>query len=292
MATDMNDQHGAETSPEAAGGSVAPAQGGEFIELIERQVLLSWHEAASRLDLDGYDWRLERIGDALCSVSPTERSFLVNRVLGLGSQAAPTLRQLTDIRELYRAAGISRFFLHVMPEIVTREVEQLLIAAGYRRHRGWMKFTRGPATARRVQADLSVRRIRPGEAAGFASIAGPAFGLDDASRPTIAALADDPHWHLYMSFDGTRPAGTGAFYRRGDIAYLDWGATHPDFRRRGSQTALLGKRIRDAVDAGCRTIVTMTGEAVPGEPQHSYGNILKAGFSEAYLRANWVPADS
>ncbi len=28
----------------------------------------------------------------------------------------------------------------------------------------------------------------------------------------------------------------------------------------------------------------MTGEAVPEDPQHSYSNILRAGFSEAYLR--------
>jgi hypothetical protein len=36
----------------------------------------------------------------------------------------------------------------------------------------------------------------------------------------------------------------------------------------------------------------MTGEAVPGDPQHSYGNIVKAGFAEAYLRENWVPEDA
>lgn len=39
----------------------------------------------------------------------------------------------------------------------------------------------------------------------------------------------------------------------------------------------------------CSLICTMTGEAVPGDPQHSYGNIRKNGFAEAYLRENWVP---
>ena len=95
-----------------------------------------------------------------------------------------------------------------------------------------------------------------------------------------------------MSFDGDTPAGTGALYMRAGIAYLDFGATSPDFRRRGSQSALLSTRLRAALDAGCSEIVTMTGEAVPGDAQHSYHNIQKAGFAEAYLRENWVPGGS
>jgi GNAT superfamily N-acetyltransferase len=265
---------------------------GEFAEMIERQALLGWYEAASQLEMPGYDWNLEQIGDALCSVSATEPSILVNRVLGLGSQATPTLEQLVEIQRLYSEAGVSRFFLHVVPQIVGPDTGKLLSAAGYRRHRGWMKFTRGPGDVGPVTTNLTVRRIRPDEAADFAAIAAPAFDMTPASQPALTALANDPHWHLYMSFDGARPAGTGAIYISGNGAYTDWAATHPDFRRRGSQTAILNARIQDALDSGCTTIVTMTGEAVPGDPQHSYSNILKRGFSEAYLRENWIPADS
>jgi hypothetical protein len=32
-----------------------------------------------------------------------------------------------------------------------------------------------------------------------------------------------------------------------------------------------------------------TGEEVPGEPQHSYRNILRAGFCKGRLRCNWIP---
>jgi hypothetical protein len=28
---------------------------------------------------------------------------------------------------------------------------------------------------------------------------------------------------------------------------------------------------------------------VPGDPQHSYANILRAGFAETTLRPNWAP---
>lgn len=273
-------------------GNDSAAQLVELTESIERQALLDWFEAASRSELAGINWNIEQIGDALCSVSATEPSILINRVLGLGSTSPPTLGQLNEIKRLYREAGVSRFFLHILPRVLDPETEKLLIDAGLRRHRGWMKFTRGSEDAGPVNTELTIRRTGPDEAADFAAIVAPAFDIGAAFQPALAALADAAGWHLFMSFDGDRPAGTGGVYISGMTAYTDWGATHPDFRRRGSQTAILNARIRHALDAGCSTIATMTGEAVPGDPQHSYSNILKKGFSEACLRQNWIPADS
>jgi GNAT superfamily N-acetyltransferase len=258
-------------------------------EKIELRALRAWHAAAAAIERLDYDWRLVEIGDALCSVSSSEPSPLINRVLGLGSQSAPTVELLTEIREVYRQAEVSRFFLHVVPEQVGTGRGEPLTAAGFRRYRGWMKFTRGPGPIREARTDLAVRQIGSDQAADFAAIVAPAFDLSPASEPVLAALVDDPRWHVFMSFAETRPAGTGALFMDGNLGYLDFGSTHPDFRRRGSQGALLATRLRHAFEAGCRTVVTMTGEAVPGDPQHSYGNILKAGFTEAYLRENWVP---
>lgn len=51
----------------------------------------------------------------------------------------------------------------------------------------------------------------------------------------------------------------------------------------------MAQRIADAHDLGCRVLATATGEAVPGDPQHSYRNILRAGFELSHVRANWVP---
>ena len=264
----------------------------ELTETIERAALIAWYSAAAKLELPEFDWRLEEVDDALCSVSATEPSILMNRVLGLGLHSQPTAGQLDEIKRIYADAGIARFFLHVIPQLLRPESQRLLGDCGFKRYRGWMKFKRGDANVEPVDTDLEVRRIGPHEAAGFAGIAAPAFDMTPASQPVIAALANDPDWHLFMSFDDSRPAGTGAIYIKGSLAYTDWAATHPDFRRRGSQTAILNARISDALSAGCTTIVTMTGEAVPGDPQHSYSNILKRGFSEAYLRENWIPVDS
>lgn len=74
------------------------------------------------------------------------------------------------------------------------------------------------------------------------------------------------------------------------VAYFEWGATLPAHRRCGGQGAIVVRRIEDAVALGCRLLTTATGEAVEGDPQHSYHNILRAGFRPAYLRENYTGA--
>ncbi len=50
-------------------------------------------------------------------------------------------------------------------------------------------------------------------------------------------------------------------------------------------------RIRDAIESGCTTLVTETGERIPLKPSNSYRNILRFGFEEAYLRPNYLSPD-
>ena len=46
---------------------------------------------------------------------------------------------------------------------------------------------------------------------------------------------------------------------------------------------------RDARAQGCRWAITETGEETEEEPvNHSYRNMLRAGFRLAYARRNWV----
>jgi GNAT superfamily N-acetyltransferase len=261
-------------------------------EVIESRALEAWFRAAAGVEAGTFRWTRMRQGDAMCYASAPEPSILINRVLGIGSEYRPTLDQLTNIRRLYANAGISRFFLHVIPDQIGDDYADLLGEAGYEKYRGWMKFERGPGDVGEITTDLAIGRIGPEHVAAFASIVGAAFDFTPDFQPAIAALANDHNWHLYMGFAGDTPACTGGLYMKDGVGYLDFGATHPDFRRRGGQTSLLNTRIRAALDAGCSSIVTMTGEGVPGDEQHSYHNIQRAGFKEAYLRENWIPAGS
>ena len=117
--------------------------------------------------------------------------------------------------------------------------------------------------------------------------------MSEAARPWLASLVDRPEWHLYMSFfAGDTPAGTGAMFVCSGAAWLDLGSTLPAYRGRGGQGVVLRRRIRDALDLGCRTLLTTTGEEAEGDPQHSYKNIVRAGFRPVYVRENFVLASS
>ena len=163
---------------------------------------------------------------------------------------AETLEQLVDIRKIYRNAGIGRFFLHVIPEKIGPDYADLLTEAGYEKYRGWMKFVRSTDEVGPVTTDLTITRIGAENAAEFASIVANAFDFHPEFRPAIAALANDPDWHLYMSFSGETPAGTGGLYIKDGAGYLDFGATHPDFRWRGGQTGALHTRLSASLEAG------------------------------------------
>lgn len=91
-----------------------------------------------------------------------------------------------------------------------------------------------------------------------------------------------------MAFDGGLAIGTGALFVMDGIGWCDWAVTVPDARGRGCQSALLAARLAHARNIGCRDIFSCTGAPVPGDPQHSYHNLLRAGFRETELRQSFV----
>lgn len=258
-------------------------------EWIETEEMKAIHAAADQSIRRQLGLSLERIGGAWCSRATQDPSILLNRAIGLGEQGPVSVQDIRDIKTYYTEAGIEEFFLHVDPETVDAGILQ---EGGMQKSRGWMKFTRKPDTAalHSGQSDLSVRKIGPEHAADFARIVSPCFDMLPVSEALLAAMVDHPDMHVYMSFDGDSPAGTGAMFIKDKIAYMDWASTHADYRRRGSQGALLKHRIEQAIAMGCTLMVAATGEEVPGDPQHSYKNILRYGFEETYLRENWTAA--
>jgi len=260
-------------------------------EQIERAALVDLHAAASESVREQLGLRLETIGTALVSIATGEpNNILLNRTVGLGIEASADQDTIQAVLTGYEAARISNYYVHVHPKAQPAELRTWLIQAGLKKSRGWMKFLRHTQAPPKAQTDLQVQRISPEHAEEFGRIAAQCFDFSTAAIPLLEALVERHDWLLYMSFDGGKPTGTGALFVQDDVAYLDWGATLPEYRSRGGQGAVMSRRISDAIDLGCRLLVTMTGEAVPGDPQHSYKNILRAGFRPTYLRENYVPA--
>lgn len=260
-------------------------------EQIERDALAELHAAASASLRDALGIRAFKNGDGLVSMASVlpDSAIVINRAIGLGLSAAMAENTVNDVVRSYRDAGIGRYFFQLHPEAAPGQIRDWLQREGLTRARGWQKFVREAAHAPAVSCDLRLEKIGEDRGTDFGRIVCNAFDLGDAAIPWLARLPSRPEWHVFMSFDGDMPAGAGALFIRDGIAWSDFGATDPVFRRRGSQGALLARRIEFAMQAGCREIHTCTGEDVAGDPQHSYRNILKMGFRPTYVRDNYAP---
>jgi hypothetical protein len=165
-------------------------------------------------------------------------------------------------------------------------------AAGLRKDMlAWAKFYRTTANAPKVTTALAIREVGSDERDLFAGAAAAGFGMPPPMVSWLSQLAGRRHWHTYVSFADREPAGAAALYVRGEFAWLGIGATKPDMRKRGGQSALLAHRLADAAKFGARHATTETGVPQPDQPAPSYTNIHKAGFTVAYVRPNWTEAD-
>jgi len=265
--------------------------GGYESEVIERQALLDLHAAASTDVV--HDLGLVTIvaGSSLTSIAARlpPSAIVINRSLGTGLDQPATSAAIRKIVDAYSRAGVGRYFVQVHPDASPPELRSWLIEAGLDKARGWQKFVRGCDPAPAVSTDLRIARVGVEHGAAFADIVCNAFDLGNSAKAWFARLPARPDWHVFMSFAGDRPAGCGALYVKGNAAWSDFGATAPEFRRRGSQGAVLAARIEHALSLGCRRIHTCTGEDVAGDPQHSFGNILRMGFEPTYVRENYSP---
>lgn len=258
-------------------------------ENIERAALVSLHECCPNQTREDLGLALVRCEDSISACSSKDPSILINRVLGLGTAKKVSAESLKNIASIYSDREISNYFLHIYQDSLTKEARDFLEGNVFEKKRGWMKFRSGIPQPGEANTSLRVEKVGLDRSHDFGTIVCGAFGMKDSSIPLLAGLAKDDRWHLFVSYEGDRPAGAGSLFVDGKAGWLEWGATHPDFRSRGSQASIMADRLNLAAKLGCEHIFTETGEAVAGDAQHSYKNILKAGFEESILRLNYAP---
>ena len=231
--------------------------------------------------------RSKEIGGALClRLEPLSTVTMFNRVLGLGIEQPASDEQLDEALGFLRGV---QAYVTVAPEAAPADLGDRLAARGLAPDRGWTKFSRSTAdppqasTELRVERDEPRRRLRRGRRRAASSV--PDLFLDWLRR-----LPGRDGWQCFVAFDGDAPAAAGALYVTGEVGWIGIGATIPEQRGKGGQSALLAARIQAAADAGCEVVVTETGEPVDGQPNGSYRNIVRAGFEPQYVRPNYLSA--
>jgi len=234
---------------------------------------------------------VDAVGPAAVFSARTVPGILFNRALGLGVFASASRADAAAVIRCFAERGVNRYLVHLHPQATPPRLRDWLGELGLAPfRRAWAKFSRGDEPIAPAETSLRIEAIDQGSAADFARIAIDGYGLPPTAAGLLRPLAGRPRWHLYLTYAGDRPAGTAAMFIDGDVGWLGWGATEPEYRGRGSQRALLARRITDALALGCRRFHVELGESVPGEPQSSYHNMLRAGFTRTYVRDNLCPA--
>jgi hypothetical protein len=105
--------------------------------------------------------------------------------------------------------------------------------------------------------------------------------LDDA----LAAMGETT---FYVDVSPTPTRGSTRSWSYG-VSTAGWAgccSSAAEHRGKGGHGALFAARMERALDAGCRTFVTETGEIRDNLPGPSYRNILRLGFEERHVIAH------
>lgn len=215
----------------------------------------------------------------------------LNRVVGLGVTQAADAEQVDALVAAYRAAGASRMMVQLTPDAEPHDLRARLEERGFKRHNAWMKLVRScDVDVPTAETDLDIRILPPDRVQHLADIVANGFGWPDVLARWIAVIPGRRDWYFYGAFDDERLIGTGGMYVHESTAWLGFCATTPEGRRRGAQSALIERRLRDARELRCDWAVAETAEDLPHRPSPSYRNVRRFGFDLAYARPNYVLA--
>jgi hypothetical protein len=258
------------------------------LEGIERAAWQSLAEAAPPDFARGIGLETADIGGAFMFMASRVPALQFNWLSGTGLFGDDG-SSIADAVRRFRAVGQKTFSVQIPPGQNASRCESHARATGLAPHPlGWAKFHRDTAKPPVVQTNLQIREVGPDERDAFAATAIAGFGMPAPMASWLSQIVGRERWHAYVAYDGATALGAAAMYVDGDFAWLGIGATRPEGRRRGSQSALLARRIADAGRLGAKHATTETGVPQPGQPAPSYANILKAGFTVAYVRPNWT----
>lgn len=231
---------------------------------------------------------LSRYLDADCLMMTHISDWFFNRVIGLGMTAPVTQADLDELISMYHNRRVP-IGISLSPQCQTPQLCDWLQKRGFTVANEWVKMVRDTTPPAPVNSALRIELADMEQMALVADILAAGFGLGDTLKPVFGYILGIPGNRVYIAWKGDTPIAAGALTLHEGIGHLNTTATLPDYRGHGAQSAIMARRIRDGIEAGCTGFVTETW--VPrDEPNHSYNNMLRHGFELLYKRPNWVLA--
>jgi GNAT superfamily N-acetyltransferase len=217
-------------------------------------------------------------GDCYITIDPDRQtpyaSANMNRAYLCGTEPGMDFDSMARLIELFSAEGVKRFFVWLSPGPDMDTMRRWLEGSGFCRIRrtGYPTLCRTVRTPVQFNTDLDIREVSVDDVVAARD------HLGETLWPEYARSAGKDGFFHYMAFDGNRPVAIAALCIFEEIGYLMAAATAESHRRRGAQQALIAKRVERAEALGCEVMVSETLYML----EHSYRNLQRAGFQEAY----------
>lgn len=221
-------------------------------------------------------------------------SHFFNRAGGFGTGRPITVEDVSQVCDFYREQGVAQGSLMIAPPLLPPDWDATASKLGLTEGSRHTKLGRDLETA---PTPTGLPVLDPGwrvgvvdvqQAREWATVMMTTFGFTAPDMIEMAAsFVGKANWRQYAVWAGERIAAVGSVFFNADCAHMFAGATLPDARGHGAQSALLAARLRAAADEGCRWVVSETGAAGPAEHNPSLHNLVHAGFEPMYDRVNW-----
>jgi len=198
----------------------------------------------------------------------------MNRVFMCGTEAGMEPDSVGRLIDLFVTQGVRRFFVWLSPGPDMDVMRGWLEQNGLLRIRrtGYPTLCRSHRAPVQFKTDFEIRQVSARD------IEAARDQLGETVWPEYARSAGEEGFFHYMAFDDKRPVAIATLCIFEDLGYLMAAATAESHRRRGAQQALIARRIEQAERLGCSLQVAETLYML----EHSYRNLQRAGFEEAY----------
>jgi GNAT superfamily N-acetyltransferase len=243
-----------------------------------------------------------RVGGGSAIAVPNEPSAMWSRAVGLGFAEPITVALLERMTAFYRAMRIRTMLIQLAPQAQPAYWPEMCARLNLREEgQPWIKLSgRTSVVADHSRAvaklgdGLRIGNVPLERAAEWAEVMLRAMGRPDATGAKMAGgTVGRAGWQSFGVFDGAgRIVATASLHVMGNVGHLFGGATLPEARANGAQSALIAARAVAAREAGCEWLISEAVAEKPGQHNPSLHNLLRAGLVARYQRANWTWHDT
>lgn len=267
----------------------------ETAALADRAEALAWADfvaAAPESLRDQLGLRVEHVADATLLIAPGTPMTFFNRAIGLGMQREASAEDISAIAERFRRAGSPEWRLLwnalAQSQQMPAQMPSILAARGfaYSAATSTVKLRWGVETLLRIESECTAVEASDSQAILVAQSLIDTFGMPPFMVEWLLQIRGRAGWRMYAVSHGSEVVGGGCLFSSGDLAWMGWGAIAAPYRRQGGQSALIARRVEDAIALGARHIFSETGEPSAGESNPSLNNMMRCGFYKVASRLN------